>query len=288
MWELLFKHYSSNFNLLISNFIISQSSWPPTSVWCVTHTPHAHPHKLWAPRSASCKNWSQTTKLSSGPPSHHGFFPGMERVLFTVHRDMARVTQCMATISVSTCLRISVGFVFHLIMPICSIFTSTSSPEKLQSIVAQVQGSAQVTDECLHCSMVFCHSHLDKQEGFGFDFLPPPEMCPDGCAGDGCLRNQQNLSCLARAEPLVLPRAGKKQGRYKCSGWKWKVFLLCTQQELHHGVTAPGPSIRQPLPRARRCSSKLLAGRVWPSQEEPHLCPCRGEVGFHWANILLY
>lgn len=79
------------------------------------------------------------------------------------------------------------------------------------------QGSAedaQVTKMCVtHCYMIFCYPHLGKQEGCGcgFDFLLPPEMCPDGRAGDGCLRNQQNLSCLARAESLVLPEQGRSK-----------------------------------------------------------------------------
>lgn len=60
--------------------------------------------------------------------------------------------------------------------------------------------------------MIFYYPGAEKQEfGCGFDFFLPPEMCLNGCAGDGCLRNQQKLSCLAGAESLVLP-GGSKAG----------------------------------------------------------------------------
>lgn len=163
------------------------------------------------------------------------------------------------------------GLFFNLVMPFCSIFTATSSPEHLQDAVAHVCRVLLRWQRCVSICTVLQGFLLltPGQAGGVWVWVWSPAMCPDGSAGDGCLRNQQNSSCLARAEPLVLPRAGKKQGRYKCSGWKWKVFLLCTQQELQHGVTAPGAQNPPAPSRVRRCSSKLLPARVWASQEEP-------------------
>lgn len=90
-------------------------------------------------------------------------------------------------------------------MSIFRIFTFTFIPEHLQETVAHMrsrllkmlrrQRCVCVRNRC----MIFCYPNLEKQEEFGcrFDFFLPPEMCPNGCAGDGCLRNQQKLSCLA-------------------------------------------------------------------------------------------
>lgn len=106
--------------------------------------------------------------------------------------------------------------------------------------------------------LIFHYSDLEKQEelGCGFDFFLPPEMCLNGCAGDGCLRNQQKLSCLAGAESFVLPRAGRQQGRYKCSRWKSKRFFCSarsgnTMKRQHQQLPAstspsPGPGHSAP------------------------------------------
>lgn len=173
-----------------------------------------------------------------------------------------------------------------MIIPICSISTSSSSPEHLQDRVARVCSTCWMLrwQRCVsaHCYLIFCYSHLHKQEGFGggFDFLLPPEMCPDGCAGDGCLRNQQNLPCLARAEPLVLPEQGRSKAGTNVLAGKWKVFLLCTQQELHMEWQHQEPSIHQPLSRAADAGPNAASqGLTIPGGA--FLSPGRGEVGFH-------
>lgn len=132
-----------------------------------------------------------------------------------------------------------------------------------------------------HCYLIFCYSHLHKQEGFGggFDFLLPPEMCPDGCAGDGCLRNQQNLPCLARAEPLVLPEQGRSKAGTNVLAAKWKVFLLCTQQELHMEWSIRSPASTSPFP-GQQTQVQMLPARVWPSQEEPFSLQAEGRWVF--------
>lgn len=147
-------------------------------------------------------------------------------------------------------------------MPICSIFTS--SPEHPQDMAAHRGDLLKMLrwQRCMsaHCYILFCYSHLDKQGGFGcrFDFLLPPEMCPDGCAGDGCLRNQQNSSCLGRAESLLLPRAGKMRGRYKCSLWKVKGFsALHTAGDAAPKCCQPGPG------HPRRSLTSLQAEGKW-------------------------
>lgn len=209
-------------------------------------------------------------------------FSQLERVLLSIHTDTIGVTQCMATICLSTCLRTSFWFGFYLIMPVCSIFTSPSSPKHLQDTVAHTcRGLLKMVrwQRCVsaHCYMIFCYPDLDKQKGFGcgFDFLLPPEMCPDGCAGDGCLRNQQNLSCLARAESLVLPRAGKKQGRYKCSRWKVKGFSA-----LHTAGTPPrSHSTHQPLPGPGDAASNCCQ----PGSDHPRGSPVSLQAEGSWV-----
>lgn len=266
--------------------MISYNPW-----WCNSHTT-CTPTQAVSPRSAaSCKKWSQTTELSSGPPSRHGFCPVTERVLLSVHRDMAGVTQCMATICVSTCLRTSFWFGFYLVMSICSVFTSTSSPEHLQDTVAHMQGSAQVTEVCVCTVPWFSVTHTwTSGRGLGVGLI---SFCLLKCVQmDVLVMVALETSRTYRAWPGQSLSCCQEQGRSKAGtnvlAGNERFFCPAHSRNSSMEWQLQEPSIHQPLPRARRCSSKLLPARVWPSQEEPQLSPGRGEVGFHWANILLY
>lgn len=242
-----------------------------------------NPHttcRLWAPRSAaSCKKWSQTTKLSSGPPSHHGFFTVIERVLLSVHRDMTAVTQCMATICVSTCLRTSFWFVFYLIMPIwfvfylmlpiCSIFTSTSSPEHPQDRAAHTWDVLKVLsdrDACLHTVTWFSATHTwTSRRALGVGLI------------SFCLLKCVQMDVLGMVALETSRARGAGQGRVSRAARSREHTRQVQMFSLHSerfSCSAHSSS-------SRRCSSKLLPTRAWPSQgEKPHLCPGRGELGF--------
>lgn len=231
----------------------------------ISYNPHTT-RRLWAPRSAaSCKKWSQTTKLSSGPPSHHGFFTVIERVLLSVHRDMTAVTQCMATICVTTCLRTSFWFVFYLIMPIwfvfylmlpiCSIFTSTSSPEHPQDRAAHTWDVLKVLsdrDACLHTVTWSSATHTwTSRRALGVGLI---SFCLLKCVqmdvlGMVALETSRARGAWAGQSLSCCQEQGAHEAGTNVLSAQWKVFLLCTQQQLqemqlqtaaNQGLAIPG------------------------------------------------
>lgn len=139
----------------LTQFMISHGPW------CATHTRHAHPHRLWTPRSAaSCKKWSRAVKLSfhgtSMDPHPIMDFSQLQRGCCSLFRQVIGVTQCMATIWVSMCWRTSLWLVFlcdnsylqHVYFLLQPWASSGQGCTRVQHLL-----NAQVTEMCV-CTLL--------------------------------------------------------------------------------------------------------------------------------------
>lgn len=104
--------------------------------------------------------------------------------------------QCLFSVSLLSCLSLSIF-------------------RRLMHTRAMIWRCSDDRDRCVHAPL---HDFLQPRSGKGGGvgvrvwFLSASWNVSEwtGGAGGGCLRNQQKLSCLARAETLMLPRAGRQ------------------------------------------------------------------------------
>lgn len=166
-------------------------------------------------------------------------------------------------------------------MPIYSVFTSTCSPKHLQTLSRDLLKMLRWQRCVSHTVTWFSVIHTwASRKGVGVGLI---SFCLLKCVQMDVLVMvaletsriyrawpEQSLSCCqSREEARQVQMLSLKSERFFCSAHSRNSSMEGQHQE---------PSI---LSRARKCSTKLLPARVWPSQEEPCLSPGRGEVGLH-------